>query len=295
MADLGVGICGIKLRNPFILSSGVLGIARELMERVGEAGAGAVVTKSIGREERTGYKNPTLVELEHGILNAMGLPNPGVDNFRDELSEISVPIIGSVIAEPGCEEVAGKLEPNVKAIELNLSCPHVKGAGADISREMPIAVDLIKSIKGKVALPLLVKLGFNSSLELGKKSLDAGADAIVAMNTIRAMAINIEMRKPVLSNKLGGYSGPAVKPIGVGMVYELYQIAGDKTIIGCGGITNWRDAIEYMMAGASAVQIGSGIFYRGIEIFKELGDGVEKFLDDEGFRDIGEIVGLAHE
>jgi dihydroorotate dehydrogenase (NAD+) catalytic subunit len=281
-------MCGIELKNPFILSSGILGISRGLMQRV--EGAGAIVTKSIGREERRGYENPTLVELDHGLLNAMGLPNPGVEEFVEELSDIGTPVIGSIIAEPGCDEVASILEPYVEAMELNLSCPHVTGCGADIA--LSAAVSLVKSIKRRVKKPLLVKLGFDQR-SAGDRIFGAGADGIVAMNTIRAMAIDVDMRRPILSNRFGGYSGPAIKPIGVCMVYELYEMGGGA-IIGCGGITNWRDVIEYMMAGASSVEIGSGVFYHGLGIFRELEDGVKEFLHEEGFRDIGEIVGLAH-
>jgi len=289
-----VKICGVQLENPLILASGILGITKGLIERVAKSGAGAIVTKSCGEEVRNGYENPTVLELDHGILNAMGLPNPGVDNFRDELLGLSIPVIGSVIAEPGCERVASKLEPHVNAVELNLSCPHVKGAGAEISRQISVVEDLIKSIKREVDIPLFVKLGFDlNSSELAGKIQEIGADAIVVMNTIRAMAIDIDMRRPILSNKFGGLSGPAVKPIGIGMVYELYEV-GIRTIIGCGGITRWEDVVEYLMAGASAVEIGSGIFYRGLDIFQELGNGLEKFMDENGFSDIGEMVGLAH-
>jgi len=298
MVSLSVDIAGIHLRNPTMLASGVLGISGKLLRKVAMAGAGAVVTKSISLHPRSGYLNPTIVKVDCGFINAMGLPNPGVDYFVKEVAiakEGGVPVIGSVVGEHTEEfvEVALKLEKaGVDALELNVSCPHAR-AGL-IGQSPELTYQIVKAVKGAVNIPVFVKLTPNVTdiTEIAKVAVDAGADAITAINTVKAMHINIETGKPVLNNVFGGLSGPAIKPIAVRCIYEIYR-AVNVPIVGVGGICKWQDAVEFFMAGASAVQIGSGIA-KGLSIFGEIAKGLEDFLEKNGYERISDIVGLAH-
>jgi dihydroorotate dehydrogenase (NAD+) catalytic subunit len=271
------------------------------MKRIFKSGAGAVVTKSIGLKPRKGYDNPTIIELECGILNAMGLPNPGIDNFKDEISELKkskIPVIGSIFGSNADEfsKLAQKMQIyGADAIELNMSCPHAKGYGLEVGSD-PISVKEITSkVKKTVKMPVFVKISPNlmNVSEIAKAAEKGGADAIVAINTIKAMKIDLELKTPVLANKIGGYSGNAIKPIGVRCVYEIADNVNIPTI-GVGGINNGKDAIEYIMAGATAVQIGSGLYYRGVDVFKKVCDEIEKWMKYHKFKSISELIGVAH-
>jgi len=287
---LEIEIAKIKMKNPLMLASGILDLTRESMESFSHAGA--IVTKSVGREERKGYKNPSIYELPYGLLNAIGLANPGIDEYIKEIDAIKVDVlIGSIFGKNGEEfgYIARKMTPYVKAIEMNMSCPHAKKLGAEYpTDEIKEAVEEVK----KSGKPTFVKLGMENLMERASQAVDAKADAIVAINTVRAMAIDIDARMPVLANKIGGYSGMAIKPIGVRCVYELAS-EYDLPIIGVGGITNAEDAIEYMMAGATAVQIGTGIYYEGKEIFQKILHDMQKWLDENGYNSIKDIIGIA--
>ena len=287
---LEIEIAKIKMKNPLMLASGILDLTRESMESFSHVGA--IVTKSVGREERKGYKNPSIYELPYGLLNAIGLANPGIDEYIKDIDAIKVDVlIGSIFGKNGEEfgYVARKMAPYVKAIEMNMSCPHAKKLGAEYpTDEIKEAVEEVK----KSGKPTFVKLGMENLMERASQAVDAKADAIVAINTVRAMAIDIDARMPVLANKIGGYSGMAIKPIGVRCVYELAS-EYDLPIIGVGGITNAEDAIEYMMAGAVAVQIGTGIYYEGKEIFQKILRDMEEWLDENGYNSIKDIIGIA--
>ncbi|HHO57045.1 MAG TPA: dihydroorotate dehydrogenase [Thermoplasmatales archaeon] len=287
---LGVEIAGIKMKNPLMLASGILDLTKESMERFVDAGA--VVTKSVGREERKGYKNPVVYEMEYGILNAIGLANPGVEEYVKELEGVGVEnVIGSVFGG-NAEEfgyVARKISPYVKAIEMNMSCPHAKRVGAEYPEdEIP---DAVKEVK-KAGKPVFVKLGMENILNRAERAIEGGADAVVAINTVKAMAIDIETGHPILSNRVGGYSGKGIKPIGVRCVYEIssnYEIP----VIGVGGVTRAEDVIEYMMAGARAVQIGTGVYYRDVSIFSEIAKELEEWLEKHGYTSIKDVIGIA--
>lgn len=271
------------------------------IKRIINSGVGAIVTKSIGLEPRSGYSNPTVVELEHGILNAMGLPNPGIESFKEELKKLqksNIPIIGSIFGSNVNEfiKLAEKMEQyKVDALELNMSCPHAKGYGLEIGSDPKMVRDITSKVKNSVNIPVFVKLSPNLTniIEIAKSAEAGCADAIVAINTIKAMKIDIELKMPILSNKIGGYSGKAIKPIGVRCVYEISKNV-DIPIIGVGGITTGEDAIEYFMAGASAIQIGSGIYYRGIEIFNNICNEIEKWMQEHGHKDLSKIIGAAN-
>lgn len=302
MADLNVEIAGLRLKNPVMLASGILGETGASLVRVARAGAGAVITKSIGPEPREGYPNPTVLELEAGILNAVGLANPGAVAYANELETAKqggVPVIVSVFgkSEGEMSTVAKLMEKaGASAIELNLSCPHARNVGAELGRDPEVVGCVVSAVKSSVNIPVFAKITPNVT-DVGDTALavaNSRGDGIVAINTIKAMAINPETGKPVLSNRVGGLSGPAIKPIGVRCVYELCESV-DIPIVGVGGILTGRDALEYMMAGATAVQIGSAAYYRGIEVFARVVNEINEFLDEFGHKSVREIIGIAHD
>jgi len=271
------------------------------MERVFNSGASAVITKSIGIKAREGYPNPTVLELEYGILNAIGLPNPGINNFKDEivkLKNLKIPVIGSVFGsdvEEFLKLSKTMQEYGTDALELNMSCPHAKGYGLEIGSDPDLVKEITSKVKKSTKIPVFVKISPNLTnlVEIAKSAENGNADAIVAINTVKAMKIDLELKMPVLSNKIGGYSGKAIKPIGVRCVYEIAENV-DIPVIGVGGITTGEDALEYIMAGASAVQIGSGVYYRGIDIFKKVCDEMKNWMKKHGYTKLSELIGVAH-
>ena len=298
---LSVELAGLQLANPTMLAAGILGMTSLSLRSVAEAGAGAVVTKSIGLKPRTGYVNPTLVKVDCGYLNAMGLPNPGIEYFEKEIREaktIGCPIIVSVYGFSVEEfvQVAKKAnQAGADALELNVSCPHVEKTGSEIGQDPRLLKTIVKTVKREVDNPVFVKLTPNvtSIIECAKAVEEAGSDAITAINTVRAMAINAETTRPILGNQVGGLSGPALKTIALRCVYEIYHTTR-LPVIGCGGISGWRDAVEFMLAGAVAVQIGTAISSKGLEVFRSINDGIKRYLETKGFESVREIVGISH-
>lgn len=301
MARLSVDLCGLKMKNPTMLASGVLDETGRSMVEIAGAGAGAVVTKSIGKEPRPGHSNPCVVELEFGLINAMGLPNPGMGEYAGEVRTAraaGVPVIGSVFG--GTEEEFSELarsmqEAGADAVELNLSCPHAEGYGSEIGSDPDRVEAICRSAKRAVSVPVFAKLTPNthSIAELARAAERGGADAVVAINTLKAMAISPEARMPILGNRFGGLSGPAIRPVGVRCVYEIYE-AVEIPVIGVGGIRSGRDALEYIMAGASAVQIGTALWTEGPGVFKKVCQELLEFMDANGFSSVGDMVGVAH-
>ena len=284
-----------------MLASGIMDEDAGSMQRIIECDAGAIVTKSIGLDAREGYPNPTVIELNHGILNAMGLPNPGIDHYCQEIRQLKnskTPVIGSIYGANTREfiELGKKMEDyDVSALELNLSCPHAKSYGLEVGCDPKLVHEITSSIKERVDIPVFVKLSPNVTniAEIAIAAEEGNADAIVAINTVKGMKIDLELEKPILSNKIGGYSGKAIKPIGIRCVYEIAKSV-DIPIIGVGGVTTGEDALEYIMAGASAVQIGSGVYYRGIDIFKKICSEIEQLMKEYGYKKLTEIIGVAH-
>lgn len=301
MTDLSVDLCGLKLRNPTMLAAGVLDETGRSMIAVARAGAGAVVTKSVGKTARAGHPNPCVVELPCGLLNAMGLPNPGAEAFTKEISEAKmggVPVIASVFG--GTEEEFAALcklmaRAGADAVELNLSCPHAKGYGAEIGTDPDTVQSICRRAKKGLGIPVLAKLTPNTSSvsELAEAAQRGGADGIVAINTLKGMSISPEARMPVLANRVGGLSGSAIKPVGVRCVYEIFE-AVKVPVVGVGGVANARDALEYIMAGATAVQIGTAVWSDGPEVFAKVTGGLLKFMAENGFNTIKEMIGIAH-
>lgn len=300
---LAVEIAGLKLSNPTMLAAGILGMTRASLKEASDCGAGAVVTKSVGLKSREGYSNPTVAQVACGLLNAMGLPNPGVNEFKEEIKEVKqsetpIPLIVSIYGFSTSEFVkVAKVaaEAGADALELNVSCPHVRDTGAEIGQNPSLVAEVVEEVKKNVLQPVFVKLTPNVADIVGvaKVAVEAGADALVAVNTVRAMAIDVETTRPILSNRIGGLSGPAIKPIAVRCVYEIYREV-DVPIVGCGGVASWGDAVEFMLAGASAVQIGTAISAKGMGVFKSITRGISSYLKRKGFRSIEEIVGLSH-
>ncbi|MEM0467265.1 MAG: dihydroorotate dehydrogenase [Candidatus Thermoplasmatota archaeon] len=301
MNKLITKIGNLQFENPTILASGIMGEDAGSMNRIIASGAGGIVTKSIGIIPRTGYPNPTFVELEHGLLNAMGLPNPGIDAFSEELQQLTktkTPIIGSIYGANSEEfiNLAQKMESyKVDAIELNVSCPHAKRFGLEVGSDPVLLQEITNAVKQSVHIPVFVKLSPNvtSIADIASAAEKGGADAIVAINTVKAMKINIELQRPILANKIGGYSGKAIKPIGVRCVYEIAERV-QIPIIGAGGITDGKDVIEYIMAGATAVQIGSAVYYRDIDVFKKICNECTTWLHEHNVKKLSELVGVAH-
>jgi dihydroorotate dehydrogenase (NAD+) catalytic subunit len=298
--SLAVDVGRLKLRNPTMNAAGVLGMSPALLKRVYESGAGAVITKSVGPKPRKGHVNPTLVSGPYGILNAMGLPNPGADYFVDSiksLKSLGVPVVASFFGGSIDEfaSVASTLtEAGADALELNASCPNVLEELGMLASDCLNVERATAAVREVTNLPLFVKLSPNvTDINIIAKAAESGgADAITAVNTLKGMAIDVDFMKPILSNVTGGLSGPAVKPVGLRCVWEVAQ-AVDLPVIGCGGITNARDAVEYLLAGASAVEIGTAVMTEGMNVYRDIADGIESYLREHGFSSVKEVIGLA--
>jgi dihydroorotate dehydrogenase (NAD+) catalytic subunit len=293
-------IAGLKFRNPTMLASGFLGVSGLTLGRAVEAGAGAIVTKSSSLKPREGNPGPTIVELPVGLLNAIGLASPGIVLMKDEIEEAKqsgVPVIVSIFgfSVSDYSKSARVAETyGADAVELNVSCPHVSGV-SEIGQDPKIVAKVTRTVKKAVDIPVFAKLSPNVSniVEIGRAVERAGADAITAINTIKGMLIDIRVRLPVLSAKIGGLSGPAIKPVAVRCVYELAEKV-KLPIIGVGGIMGWEDAVEFFLAGASAVQIGTAILRKDLNVFSEVTEGLASYLKANGFTSVSELVGLAH-
>jgi len=292
---------GLRLANPTMLASGILGLSAESLGDIAMGGAGAIVTKSVGLKPRNGYANPTIVQTSCGLINAIGLPNPGIGEFVKEIREaknFGVPVVVSVYgysAEDYATVAKKAVAAGADAVELNVSCPHAEETGSEIGQNTEILAEVVRKVKAVVKKPAFVKLSPNVTniADTAEVAAKAGANALTATNTVKAMAIDTEATVPILSNKIGGLSGPAIKPIAVRCVYEIYESV-KVPIIGSGGITNWHDAVEFLLAGATAVQIGTATASNGPNVFKKVTRGIDAYLRRKGFKSVNEIVGLSH-
>jgi len=305
--DLTVDLCGIRLRNPLVLASGVLGTEPGILHRVGLAGAGAVTSKSCSLLPRKGHPNPTVLDWGPGLINAVGLANPGVEEevrilreARERLAGEGVAIFASIVAGTVEEfaEVARRVsaaEPDL--IEVNISCPNVISEFGELFAHRPeSAAAVTRAVKEATDIPVSVKLSPNVAdiVSIAQAVAEAGADAITAINTVGpGMVIDVESGRPFLSNREGGLSGPAIRPVAVRCVYRIAQ-AVDVPVIGTGGVMRGRDVVEMVMAGATAVGVGSAVYWRGPEVFGELLAEVREFLVSHGYGSLAEIRGVAH-
>ncbi len=296
--DISTSVGPIVLQRPTMLASGILGISLDVFGRLYKEGAGALVTKSLSKEPWDGYPNPTIIGLGNGYLNAVGLSNPGAPYFAKMLSSNqTIPIIVSLVGSiPEDFTFMIKQFENVKILgyELNLSCPHVEKVGLEVGDDPELVHTIIKSVKKESKVPVIAKVGLGSSdyLKTVSTACESGIDGITAINTLRAMAIDVETGRPFLSHKIGGLSGPPIKPVAVRCVYEISS-KFDIPIIGCGGISTWEDAVEFLLAGASAVQIGSAIGEKWTGVFAEINNGISKYMERKNFTKIKEMIGLA--
>jgi dihydroorotate dehydrogenase (NAD+) catalytic subunit len=305
---LGVQLCGVQLPNPLILASGILGTEAELLARVAQAGAGGVTAKSCSPLPRAGHRNPTVLAWEHGLINAVGLANPGVEaeigalqRAKTMLGPLGSALIGSVFADTveGFAQVAARLvEAGPDLIEVNISCPNVHDEfGTPFAADPAAAADVTSAVKEAVAgrAPVLIKLSPNvTDITLVARAVaDAGADGISAINTLTGMIIDVHARRPILANRTGGLSGPALRPLAVRCVYDLYRTV-DLPIVGVGGVGNGRDAVEMIMAGATAVGIGSAVYGEGPEVFCRIAGEIRALMAELGYETVDQMRGVAH-
>jgi len=301
MVSLRTEIGSIALDRPGMVASGIMDETGPSLARMIECGCGAVVTKSVGLEPNAGHANPCFTEVPGGYVNAMGLPNPGIELFKEEMDVATEAgkVVGSIYgATPDdFSKLAGKMEDyGACAVELNLSCPHAKGYGMEVGTDPAMVKAIVSAVKSSVSIPVWAKLTPNTHIlaDIGRAVQDAGGDAVVAINTLKAMVIEPEFARPILSNRFGGLSGAGIRPVGVRAIYDLRTVL-DIPLIGVGGITDWRDAAQYIMAGACAFQIGSAVGTEGPEVFDKVNRGLERFMEDYGYDSVASMVGVAHD
>ena len=306
--SLAVRLCGVELPTPLVLASGILGTEAELMARVARAGAGAITAKSCGPLPRTGHPNPTVLAWEHGLINAVGLANPGVEAEVEELARTQVllrptgaALIASIFAdtvENFARVAARVVDAGPDLVEVNISCPNVHDEfGTPFAADAGAAAEVTAAVRGAVAgrAPVLVKLspGVTDIAAIARAVAGAGADGITAINTLAGMIVDVHARRPVLANRSGGLSGPAIRPLAVRCVYDIYR-AVDLPIVGTGGVRSGRDAVEMIMAGATAVGVGSAVYEDGPAAFRRIGAEMAALMDELGYGRVEPMVGAAH-
>lgn len=298
MADLTVKIAGVEFKNPLITASGTFGYGKEYENFYPLSILGGISTKGTTLERRFGNPSPRTAETPMGMLNSVGLENPGLDRFIEvELpyllqkdTVVLANIAGSTIED--CVEVCRRLDSTgVHMIELNISCPNVKQGGVAFGISCASAAEITKEVRKATSKPLIVKLSPNVTCitDIARAVEDEGADAVSLINTILGMRIDINTRKPILKQNVGGLSGPAVFPVALRMVWQVAS-AVKIPVIGMGGISSSQDAIEMMMSGAAAFQVGTAMFANPV-LPVEIIDGLQEYLDQNGIADVNEIVG----
>lgn len=299
MADLTVNIAGVEFKNPVVTASGTFGFGREYSEFYPLREIGGLSCKGITLKPRMGNPPPRIAETPSGILNAVGLQNPGVDHFIERdlpwLKEQETVVIANIAGNTPEEyaQMAEKLsESSVDMIEMNISCPNVKHGGVQFGTSCQSVGAITREVRAHCKKPLMVKLSPNVSdiAEIARAAEGEGADALSLINTLTGMRIDINTRRPIIRNNTGGLSGPAVFPVAVRMVW---QTAGAVKIpvVGMGGISTWRDAVEMMMAGASAIQVGTALFSDPYAPLK-IKEGLNRYLDDQGIASVAELAGM---
>lgn len=298
MRDLSVELCGVKFNNPLIAASGTFGFGREFSEFYPLEKLGGVSCKGITLKERAGNLPPRIAETEGGILNAVGLQNPGVDHFIENdlpwLKKQNTVVIANIAGntvEDYCAMAEKLSDTEVDFIELNISCPNVKSGGVQFGTSCESVGNITFEVKKYCKKPLMVKLSPNVTdiAEIAKSAEASGADVISMINTLTGMRIDINSKRPIIRNNTGGMSGPAVFPVAVRMVWQVYN-AVNIPIVGMGGISKWQDAVEMLIAGASALQIGTVLFndpYAPIKI----NEGISEYMEKNNINSIKELTG----
>ncbi len=300
MTDMRINFCGVEFKNPIVTASGTFGFGEEYGEYAALSEYGGFGAKGLTRTPRCGNKPPRIAETPSGILNSVGLQNPGVEYFASHIMPSLAKEDTNVIAnmsgntvEEYCEMAEILSDTDAALIEMNISCPNVKHGGLAFGTDPDTVYELTRAVKAHSKKPLVVKLSPNvtSVKDIARAAEQGGADGLSLINTLLGMVIDINTRRPVLANNTGGLSGPAVKPVAVRMVYEVSQ-AVDIPIIGMGGVMSGYDAIEFMLAGASLVALGTGMFTEPdmiIRVKREMAEYAERF----GIKDINELIGAA--
>lgn len=299
MLDMRVNICGVELKNPVVTASGTFGSGHEYSDFIDLSRLGAVIVKGVADKPWNGNKPPRIAEVYGGMINSVGLQNPGVDYFikndipflRQFDTKLIVNVCGHT-AEEYVNTVKALRQQDVDMIELNISCPNIKAGGMAFGTDCQMAEKVVSEVKKYAKQPLIVKLTPNVTdiTEIAKAAVYGGADALSLINTLQGMKIDIYKRKTVLANKIGGFSGPAIKPVAVRMVYQVSK-AVDVPIIGMGGISNSEDAIEFIMAGATAIAVGTANFSNPT-VTIEIIEGIQKYMDYYNVKDIADIRGI---
>lgn len=303
--DLSTTLSGVALDNPIVLASGFLGVAASTLKRAADLGLGAVTIKSIGPERREGHSEPVVCEVPGGLLNCVGLstqgPDEAVEELRKAIAAIDKPIIASFYGKSVDDYalLAEKIDAvKPPLLEANISCPNVKDEfGLPFAAKAESTAAVVTAIKEQTKIPLFVKLTPNvpDIASIAKAAVEAGAAGITAVNSVGpGMKIDLESRKPVLSNKSGGLSGPAIKPVAVRCVYDITQ-AVDVPVIGTGGVTTGEDAVEMLLAGASAVGVGTALMYRGLTACTDIPDEIATYMEHHGYTSVTQLIGAAHD
>ncbi|CAN5639463.1 dihydroorotate dehydrogenase [soil metagenome] len=310
MSNISIDFLNFTFATPFVLASGIWGTTASLLERAARAGCGAVTAKSCGPGPRAGHVNPSCVDWGHGLLNAIGLANPGaaaeaelLANAKAKLASLGVPLIASIFAGTAEEfgivaRTVAQAKPDL--LEVNISCPNVHSEfGEPFAGNPTSTAEVTAQVKQALigtGIPVIVKLAPNvpSVARIARAAVEAGADALCAINTMPGLVLDVESGQTILANRSGGLSGSMLKPIALKCVYDIYKACPNTPIIGTGGVTTGQDAIEMIMAGATTVGIGSAIYYRGPEAIQQIRAEVIAWLEAHQVADINSLRGLAH-
>ena len=299
MTNLSVKFGNIEFKNPLIMASGTFGFGKEYAEIYDIEKLGGISSKGLTLEKRDGNKGMRVFETPSGMMNSVGLENPGVKGFIEnelqffkKLDTVRIANLGGGTLDDYIKGVELLNDQPIDMIELNISCPNVKAGGMAFGIKNEVAREVIRAVRAKTTLPLIVKLSPNAEdiVGMAKVCEEEGADGISLVNTFKAMAIDINKKKPVFENIYAGLSGPAIKPIALRMVHEVWK-AVNIPVMGMGGITTWQDAIEFIMAGATCIQVGTANFINpriGIDII----EGIKKYMEEEGINSLDEIRGI---
>lgn len=296
---MNVNICGVDLKNPVIAASGTFGFGEEYANFYDVSKLGGICTKGLTLNPKEGNDGIRVFETRGGMLNSVGLQNPGVDHFiqyeLENMKKFDTAIIanlGGAAIEDYIKGVEKLNNTDIDILELNISCPNVKSGGMAFGIKSKVAFEVVSEVKKICKKPLMVKLSPNAEdiIDMAYRCCEAGADSISLVNTFKGMAIDINKRKPVFDNISAGLSGPAIKPIALRMVYEVSK-AVNVPVIGLGGISSWKDAVEFIMAGATAIQVGTANFIKP-DICLDIINGIKSYTERENIKDLCEIRGI---